>query len=732
MATVSALRASLACVALAASGCYFAEPDPPGTNNPPGPGNTRLAAGAHHACWIDGTAHLWCWGKNTNLQIQKTGDLYVARPVDLGGSWVSVAAGTAHTCALDTAGAVSCWGSNAVGQLGSGALVDADVTKVTLPNGVAAVKLFAGGDASCAITADRQLYCWGNVDRAGGQPYLAPAQIQPTSIDSPWRSIALGPTHACANTDDSGDVYCWGDNDREQLGVDDSGPVALRNAMRPLESQGNVGAVAVGTRGTCILTNDTSRLACWGIGTFTGGIDAKYAVVDDTRVWQVLALGDEHACVIADNGDLSCWGADLNGALGGTFDGRPLPAGQQLGNARDVVTGMGFTCAATSTGDVECWGSSQYGELGNGEIATERSAYKVDLPSGNVFAITAGYGHSCASMVNRDVLCWGDNRYSQVQASANKFLTGAVQVKTGIDLLAAGSNHTCGRQVGTHAIDCWGDGSKMQATQPGTGWDTLAAGNNATCGVMGGIAKCWGDVPGGQTPTASVTIGSSMARIAVGEFGALVEAPSAYSVSEWGIECQIPSAMQPLAPTSPLTLPWFSADSDTDKPQVSVSQGGEGHGCVWGQPHATSALDITCWGQNTFHQVSGAAAAPCPIQAVATPPPGGWAAPAADPEQGEVLAVSGNHSCALSAMHNAWCWGDNSDASLGELVTAPIAIAPTQANTGTWKKIATGPHHTCAIAMAGDSVWCWGLNRYGEVGNGKRFHEDPVRAMVSP
>ncbi len=71
----------------------------------------------------------------------------------------------------------------------------------------------------------------------------------------------------------------------------------------------------------------------------------------------------------------------------------------------------------------------------------------------------------------------------------------------------------------------------------------------------------------------------------------------------------------------------------------------------------------------------------------------------------------------------------------GGSVPASLVAPPANvANTFKWTAVATGPHHTCAIAAsstASNNVWCWGLNEFGEVGNGKSFVDPPPQTTIA-
>ncbi|UJR81104.1 RCC1 domain-containing protein [Sandaracinus amylolyticus] len=83
------------------------------------------------------------------------------------------------------------------------------------------------------------------------------------------------------------------------------------------------------------------------------------------------------------------------------------------------------------------------------------------------------------------------------------------------------------------------------------------------------------------------------------------------------------------------------------------------------------------------------------------------------------LVVGARHACAWSASGEAWCWGANERAQLGngttsassEPVEVTVADAPVRA-------MAAGGAHTCALigASAPYRIECWGSNSRGQLG----------------
>ena len=86
------------------------------------------------------------------------------------------------------------------------------------------------------------------------------------------------------------------------------------------------------------------------------------------------------------------------------------------------------------------------------------------------------------------------------------------------------------------------------------------------------------------------------------------------------------------------------------------------------------------------------------------------------------ISVGTDHACAVLSDKSAWCWGDNSDGATGAgtAVASKGAVRVTKAANAVFTNvvsISAGNAHTCAL-LGDKTVWCWGLNAYGQLGNG--------------
>jgi len=80
------------------------------------------------------------------------------------------------------------------------------------------------------------------------------------------------------------------------------------------------------------------------------------------------------------------------------------------------------------------------------------------------------------------------------------------------------------------------------------------------------------------------------------------------------------------------------------------------------------------------------------------------------------VAAGADHSCAVAADQSLWCWGANATGQLGNggLVEASL---PQRVAGVSWRDVATGYGETCALQVGG-GLFCWGNNGSGQLGNG--------------
>lgn len=81
-----------------------------------------------------------------------------------------------------------------------------------------------------------------------------------------------------------------------------------------------------------------------------------------------------------------------------------------------------------------------------------------------------------------------------------------------------------------------------------------------------------------------------------------------------------------------------------------------------------------------------------------------------------VLTSSTVNTCGLRADHSLWCWGDNFNGQLGNGSTTRSLIRVRVGTATDWASLAGGDFHSCAVKTNG-TAWCWGFNSAGQLGN---------------
>jgi cysteine-rich repeat protein len=367
------------------------------------------------------------------------------------------ALGGAHTCVVDYDGQLRCWGDNTYGQLGYASLglpnVGATFTPAVFDRTVsikgAVSQLALGVEHTCALTVDGAVYCWGRNDAGqlgyghtedlGDEPGEAPIDVGPVQLPTSALSVAAGSSHTCALLDD-GELHCWGDGSRGQLGIGDGfdgdigaglDPYPRAVDGPPLETLGMAPrSVQIGVGAFGCVTDPADDVYCWGAnecGQLGIGSDVDAPAMTGPallgqRVMQ-MAIGQAHACATNELFEVLCWGAGGSGQLGyartdDIGDDEPPRAGVvDLGGyeARQLAAGADFTCALLEDASVRCWGSGAMGQLGYGTTQTVGDDESpADWPGfGPVHLlmpateIAAGAHHVCARTADAQLRCWG-------------------------------------------------------------------------------------------------------------------------------------------------------------------------------------------------------------------------------------------------------------------------------------------------------------------------------------
>jgi alpha-tubulin suppressor-like RCC1 family protein len=330
---------------------------------------------------------------------------------------VLAAAGLTASPATASAGLFA-WGSNN-GALGDGTEFYAGTPEaISLPGGVAATAVSAGGPESLAIGTDGKLYGWGtNVDGIAGNEVNAPTPITlPGGVGA--RAASAGGAMLAIGTD--GQLYAWGENTFGELG---DGTTTPRSSPEPVDLPHGVEATAISAgEGSSFAIGTDGNLYGWGanyIGQLGDGSMTQLVSAPEpislpggvTPVSVLSAYGSTFA--IGTDGNLYAWGYNDYGELGdGTTISRDIPEQINLPSGAGVTavsTSRDDTLALGDDGNVYGWGTNEDFALADGTLTPHYTPERIQLPGGiRATAVSAGFGpFSLAVGSDGHLYAWG-------------------------------------------------------------------------------------------------------------------------------------------------------------------------------------------------------------------------------------------------------------------------------------------------------------------------------------
>jgi alpha-tubulin suppressor-like RCC1 family protein len=382
---------------------------------------TAVAAGEYFTCALLGSGAVRCWGDSDRGQLDQGNELSVGDDpgessvaVPLPGPAKTITAGYGTACAILDSGELRCWGRGVFGALATGNQLDLGddpgetTVRIDLGPGRTATAATIGSDNGCAILDTGQVRCWGNnsfgmlgqgnMNAVGDDPGEAPL---PVALPRPAVAIAASWSSVCAVLD-TGQLYCWGGGSFGQLMQGNTNNVGDQPGELPVQvNTGGHGVLAItsGADFYCAVYDD-HQVRCWGANTY--GQLARGSTADfgddpgETNVGPIalpagrsavsVGAGANHACVLLDDGQVRCWGANTDGALGqgnaediGDDPGETTVGVDLGGAARALVNGGYFSCAVTGTG-MRCWGWNVGGQLGQGSHVPNYGAALGEVP----------------------------------------------------------------------------------------------------------------------------------------------------------------------------------------------------------------------------------------------------------------------------------------------------------------------------------------------------------------
>jgi alpha-tubulin suppressor-like RCC1 family protein len=642
--------------------------------------------------------------------------------------------------ALDDNGQVWAWGTNDEGQLGDG-LRDTEyesnadsAVPVQVSQMSDAIAIAAGNLAGYALKSDGTVWTWG-YDDVTGKNSLVPVQVPDlTSIIA----IAAEPYSGYA-LDDNGHVWAWGENG----GALGNGSTV--NSDVPVEVSGlpYVKAIAAnGFGGTAYALDSNGSVWAWGSGNgalgngSTANSDVPVQVSNLTTV-KAIAAGMENGYALTSDGSVWAWGNNFCGQLGSSFVSIGISYNSlipvqvsNLSGVKAISSGSLSGYALKSDGTVWAWGNNGENELGNGaggyntDGSSKNSAVPVQVSNlSGVTAVFGGWASGYAIDDNGNVWAWGGTGYSH-EAS----YLGNASTTTGspVPVQITSLNLLVPVQTPTTLAPVINTPVYAGATSVGG----TAAPDASIVLSVNGTAQTAVDADGNgswtvSVPALSAGTGISVTAQAAGE---LISAPA---------EATAIAAVTVTSVNNPAAI---TVDNDTDLAyaglpstvEVNLSDGSSPSVDVtWdgGSP----AYDGNTAGSYTFTgtlTLPGSVTNPNNLTASVT-------VTVQAPAPVEPALAAGNGTAyALDAGGSVWAWGWNAAGQLGNGTSsgtdnsAHSALPVRVSNLSGVKAIAAGEASAYALKEDG-TVWGWGSDPDDELGklgnNTSGFNSVPVQ-----
>ena len=476
----------------------------------------------------------------------------------------SISTGSYGTCVV-ASGAVYCWGNGSI--LGNGSSQSSSIPVPVSASGVLAGKVITsvsvGAGFACAL-ASGSVFCWGqgSSGQLGNSTTLTsyiPVAVTTSGVLSgkTVTSISAGESHVCLIA--SSQVFCWGFNGQGQLGnatnVAASSPVAVDTSG--VLAGKTVSSISSGSYFSCAIASNSAL--CWGSGTSGElgiGISASSNVPMSVlstgalqgKLFTQIDAGQNHACAIA-SGAAYCWGYNAYGQLGNNTNNMSTTpvavtaTGALAGKVLTSISAGWYSSCVIASGAAYCWGNNE--QLGDGSRASSYVPVLVDptlVKIGSTYEVTVGGNHVCA-LTAGVANCWGQNSEGQLGNSSftNSNIPTSVVTKgvfdgKSITAISTGLQSSC--VIASGAAYCWGSGGSGQlgnggyqsysnpvavsiaGVLAGKTVTSIAVGYQHSCAIASADIYCWGNNDQGQLGNSSNV--SSYVPVAVNKSGALL------------------------------------------------------------------------------------------------------------------------------------------------------------------------------------------------------------------
>ena len=663
----------------------------------------QIAAGSNHAVALKSDNTVWTWGENTDGQLGylKGTNEYLPRQVEIGWSIYEIFAGESRTFGTG-GGGVWYWGYN---------LYERGNTFYTgsyIPKFIEEETVSASGcsDSNYITKSDGSVWGWG-WDRYGlfGAEYT---QDEMYDVIKNERVSDVASIHSGYGFNigrkTNGDAVIWG-NTRSLTGngYSPEPPVTLPTVL----DIHNIRQISVNEYNILLLLEDGT---VWRVG-FNGskfnGVTPEDATLTPVQILglqniKTISAGLCHGLAITEDGKIFGWG---NNSVGKFVSGdtqnyaEPVAIGQDgdFGpsiSPTEISAGNGHSLVIDESGGVLASGRGSHGQLGNGARIDSATPVQVKDAAGTgsftgAKSVAAGFLYSLALKEDGTLWTWGNATGFMTDTGDNhsdipvQVVDESGQPLTNIISISAKKEHWLALR-GDGTVWAWGRGANGQL------------GNGETEDVFTHAVQVKNADGTPLTDVIAVSAGGyhSMAKKADGTIWAWGKNENGQLGNGAAADSSVPVQIMGLTGIEQIAAGEFHSMALRADGTI-WTWGRNQYGQLGDNTRNSSAVPVQVTGENGFGYLTDV----------------------------EEIAAGIGYSMALMSDGTLMAWGHNNSYQLGDGTqqsrNAPVEVKDAAGTGALTNVVEFSANNEISMAKTADGkVWIWGMNRYGEFGDG--------------
>ena len=440
---------------------------------------------------------------------------------------------------------------------------------------------------------------------------------------------------------------------------------------------------------------------------------------------------------IKNDGNLWAWGNNECGRLGdGTNIDRYSPV-KVLDNVVAVSASFSYTRAIKSDGSLWAWG---YDVNGDGDKPVPNSQTPIKVMD-DVVAVSTGMAHTLVIKSDGSLWAWGVNWGLDIRERIYSDRDTPVKVMDDVVAISAGSNQSMAIKKdgslwawGYNAYGNLGDGTTVDRPAPVKVMDDVAFVSAEACLAIKTDGSLWMWSSGNgliyndtvTNPYLPFKIMENVSAVSADSHTMIIKTDGSLWAWGWNVCGQIGDGTTTTRSTPVKIMDNVAAVSAGGHYSIALKTDGSLWSWGWDYLNEENHTPVKVTDGVKLSGLVKPTSTPLPTQ-TQTPISVDTSAPLSLAIKSETISAGNMFSAVIKKDGSLWCWGLNNSGQLGNGTNAdsliPIKIMDDMVS------LSAGYEHSLALRKDG-SLWAWGDNKYGQLGDGTTTQSlTPVKIM---